>query len=145
VLKAVSIGFMPLETKPNEAGGFDIVKSELLEVSIVSVPMNQEAVRIKAMTPDEVAAAIASFEAKLDAINAKLDEILAAVSAEESTEEPAPESESKSVQPRPMLTGVPGPGVTAETKSIAPVTEVKAAPAAEVTNPDDAFFALFRK
>ena len=68
VLKAVSIGFMPLEVEPNDSGGFDITKSELLEVSIVSVPMNPEAIRVKSMS---------DFSEQLKALDAKLDMVLA--------------------------------------------------------------------
>lgn len=45
ILRAASIGFKPLARVPNEFGGFDITKWELLEVSLVPVPANPEAVR----------------------------------------------------------------------------------------------------
>lgn len=45
VLRAASIGFKPLARVPNEFGGFDITKWELLEISLVPVPANPEAVR----------------------------------------------------------------------------------------------------
>lgn len=41
-LKAVSVGFRPLDVKPIKSG-YEFIKSELLEISIVSVPANQEA------------------------------------------------------------------------------------------------------
>lgn len=44
-LKAASIGFNPIEYKPNTDGGVDITKAELLEVSLVPIPANQEALR----------------------------------------------------------------------------------------------------
>ena len=42
-LKAVSVGFRPLEYKPMKSGGLEFTKSELLEISVVSVPANAEA------------------------------------------------------------------------------------------------------
>jgi len=42
-LNAVSVGFRPLDMKPRKSGGYEFTKSELLEVSVVSVPANQEA------------------------------------------------------------------------------------------------------
>lgn len=42
-LNAVSVGFRPLEMKPLKSGGLEFLKNELLEVSVVSVPANQEA------------------------------------------------------------------------------------------------------
>jgi HK97 family phage prohead protease len=42
-LKAVSVGFRPLEAKPMKSGGLEFTKSELLEISVVSVPANAEA------------------------------------------------------------------------------------------------------
>jgi len=52
LLRAASIGFQPLEAKPNEHGGLDYTKVELLEISLVPVPANQEAIRmaVKALT-----------------------------------------------------------------------------------------------
>lgn len=42
-LNAVSVGFQPLEVKPRKNGGYEFLKSELLEISVVSVPANSEA------------------------------------------------------------------------------------------------------
>lgn len=42
-LNAVSVGFRVLEAKPIKSG-YEFVKSELLEISVVSVPANQEAI-----------------------------------------------------------------------------------------------------
>lgn len=41
-LNAVSVGFRPLESKPIKSG-YEFVKTELLEISCVAVPCNQEA------------------------------------------------------------------------------------------------------
>lgn len=43
ILNAVSIGFIPLKKEPREKGGYDIQEWELLEVSIVPIPANPEA------------------------------------------------------------------------------------------------------
>lgn len=52
LLRAASIGFMPIESRENEFGGRDFTKWELLEISLVPVPANQEAIRmaVKALT-----------------------------------------------------------------------------------------------
>lgn len=44
-LRTVSVGFVPLESKPRE-GGTEYVKQELLEVSIVPIPANTDAHRM---------------------------------------------------------------------------------------------------
>jgi HK97 family phage prohead protease len=48
LLKAASIGFIPLETADNSLGGRDITKAELLEISLVPIPANQSALRLAA-------------------------------------------------------------------------------------------------
>lgn len=40
VLRAVSVGFDPIEFQPNKSGGYDYVKWELMELSLVAVPAN---------------------------------------------------------------------------------------------------------
>lgn len=47
VLKAVSVGFQPIEYEPNEAGGTLYTKWLLLEISCVSMPANHSAVAIE--------------------------------------------------------------------------------------------------
>jgi len=44
VLRAFSVGFNPIEYKPNKSGGYDYNKWELMEVSLVAVPANPGAV-----------------------------------------------------------------------------------------------------
>jgi len=50
ILKAVSVGFKPIETKPrtekNVAVGFIYTKSELVETSLVSIPANSNALAV---------------------------------------------------------------------------------------------------
>ena len=43
ILGAVSVGFLPIEYKPRQDGGFLFTKWELLELSVVSVPANPSA------------------------------------------------------------------------------------------------------
>lgn len=67
-LNAWSIGFMPKEYTINaERGGYDILKSELLEYSSVSVPANPEAI-------DEAKSMVKSIEMR-DALFTKTSEI----------------------------------------------------------------------
>lgn len=44
-MNASSIGFIPVEYKPNDKGGYDFTKWELLELSLVTVPCNQNAIQ----------------------------------------------------------------------------------------------------
>lgn len=46
LLRAASIGFVPVERRENEFGGYDYLKTELLEISLTPVPANQEAIRL---------------------------------------------------------------------------------------------------
>jgi HK97 family phage prohead protease len=53
ILKAVSVGFQPIEATPRKSGGFDFIRSALHEVSVVAVPANPQALAIvKAMSPE---------------------------------------------------------------------------------------------
>jgi HK97 family phage prohead protease len=54
ILKAVSVGFQPIEAKPRKSGeGYDFIKSALHEISLVSVPANPNALAIaKALSPE---------------------------------------------------------------------------------------------
>lgn len=57
LLRAASIGFNPIESRENELGGRDFTKWELLEISLVPVPANQEAIRmaVKALSAKDAA------------------------------------------------------------------------------------------
>ena len=46
ILRAVSVGFQPLEAKPLEKGGYEFIKQKLHECSLVSVPANANALAI---------------------------------------------------------------------------------------------------
>jgi len=67
---AVSVGFIPIDQEPNEAGGHDVRRAELLEFSCVPVPSNPEALMIataKGLARDgDVAAALRAFLAPFD-------------------------------------------------------------------------------
>jgi HK97 family phage prohead protease len=57
VLRAVSVGFDPIEYQPNKAGGYDYDKWELMELSLVAVPANPGAriiARAAQLDPAEV-------------------------------------------------------------------------------------------
>jgi len=52
IIKAVSVGFQPVEATPRKGGGYEYIKSALHEVSLVAVPANQNALAIaKAINP----------------------------------------------------------------------------------------------
>ena len=46
VLRAVSVGFKPVESEPIRGGGVRYIKSELMETSLVSVPANPAALAV---------------------------------------------------------------------------------------------------
>ena len=55
ILKAVSVGFQPVEAAPRKSGGgYDFIKSSLHEVSVCSVPANPSALAVAkaAYTPE---------------------------------------------------------------------------------------------
>ena len=52
LLRAASIGFNPTKWMENEVGGRDFVECELLEISIVPIPANQNALRLAAKAID---------------------------------------------------------------------------------------------
>jgi HK97 family phage prohead protease len=55
VIRAVSVGFDPIEFKPNKSGGYDYDKWELMEISLVAVPANPGArIIARAATLDSV-------------------------------------------------------------------------------------------
>ena len=54
-VRTASIGFRPIEMQPNEFGGNDIKAWELLEFSLVSIPANQNALRLAAKALDSSA------------------------------------------------------------------------------------------
>lgn len=53
VLKAASIGFVPIEFEPITKGGFQFNKIELMETSIVSIPASRGSLRERELTPEQ--------------------------------------------------------------------------------------------
>lgn len=53
LLRAASIGFNPMEWKENEFGGRDFTRWELLEISLVPIPANADALRLAAKAVDD--------------------------------------------------------------------------------------------
>ena len=52
ILRAVSVGFQPIEAKPRKDGGYDFTRSLLHEASLVAVPANPHALAVaKALKP----------------------------------------------------------------------------------------------
>lgn len=51
-LSAVSVRYLMLRYEENELGGFDSLEQDLLEISIVPIPGNQRAVRVKNLDTD---------------------------------------------------------------------------------------------
>ena len=52
-MRAVSVGFDPIEFKPNKSGGYDYDKWELMELSLVAVPANPGArIIARALDPE---------------------------------------------------------------------------------------------
>ena len=52
ILKSVSVGFQPIEATPRKSGGYDFTRAALHEVSVVSVPANENALALaKALNP----------------------------------------------------------------------------------------------
>jgi HK97 family phage prohead protease len=43
VLKGISVGFIPVEQKPRDTGGYNFLRQKLVEASLVSVPANPSA------------------------------------------------------------------------------------------------------
>jgi HK97 family phage major capsid protein/HK97 family phage prohead protease len=80
ILRAVSVGFSPIERKPLDDGGIRFTKQELLETSLVSIPANPAAVQlakslhVSDATMDEVF----GKHATADVIHSKAKDISAA-------------------------------------------------------------------
>lgn len=75
-MNASSIGFIPKEYKPNDQGGYDFTKWELLELSLVAVPCNPSAVQ-RAYADGKISKAL------FDAINKNNEEDIENMKVEE--------------------------------------------------------------
>ena len=54
ILKAVSVGFQPIEANNRKGGGYEFVKASLHEVSVVAVPANPNALSLAKHFPPEI-------------------------------------------------------------------------------------------
>jgi HK97 family phage prohead protease len=97
ILSAVSVRYMMADGKfkVNEKGGFDSEEQELLEISVVTIPGNQRAVRVKALESER-----AEFiDAIADAVAKKLAAPKSAPVAEPVSEPVAVAAPAAEVQP----------------------------------------------
>ena len=76
-LNAVSVRYVMQDFKQNELGGYDSLSQELLEISVVVVPGNQRALRVKGLEAD------AAAERMADLVTAR---VLAALAAKDASE-----------------------------------------------------------
>jgi len=80
-MNASSIGFIPKEYKPNDQGGYDFTKWELLELSMVAVPCNPNAVQ-RAYKDNKISKALFELINKnndMEVENMKVEEVQALV------------------------------------------------------------------
>lgn len=96
-VRTSSIGFRPLEARPNERGGVDYTSWELLEVSLTGIPMNQDALRlaVKSLGLDDLAGEIVTRagrvlsranEGKIRAAHEALGDVLAQLAMDDETD-----------------------------------------------------------
>jgi HK97 family phage major capsid protein/HK97 family phage prohead protease len=80
ILRAVSVGFSPIERKPLDDGGIKFTKQELLETSLVSIPANPAAVQLaKSLhVSDATMDVVFGKHATADVIHSKAKDISAA-------------------------------------------------------------------
>jgi phage head maturation protease len=75
-INAVSVGFKPLEwtNSKERPGSVDFQKQELLELSLVGVPANASALRVRSMTRSERLAELKADVARVAAVQKQHDE-----------------------------------------------------------------------
>src|SRR4051794_30257826 len=80
ILRAVSVGFSPIERKPLDDGGIRFTKQELLETSLVSIPANPAAVQLARSlhVSDATMDVVFGKHATADVIHSKAKDISAA-------------------------------------------------------------------
>jgi hypothetical protein len=88
-LNAVSVRYLMTKFAENELGGYDSHEQDLLEISVVTIPGNQRAVRVMKSIEKDVEAVVRRVVAEV--MRAKAEEKPAAPSVEE----PVPEKEMK--------------------------------------------------
>jgi phage head maturation protease len=91
-LNAVSVRYVMQDFKQNELGGYDSLAQELLEISVVVVPGNQRALRVKGFDTD-------AAERMADLVTARVLAALAARDASEDEADVPPESVPLDVAP----------------------------------------------
>ena len=106
IVKTMSIGFMPSEWEKNEEGGFDFTQWELLEVSVVPVPSNAEALRLAVKALDKPLVGETDWET----ISAQLRDILTA----DGDGRPEPEGEPETDDGEPTSTEPAEPSADTE-------------------------------
>jgi len=71
-LKSVSIGFIAGDYVANDVGGYDYKTSELIEISVVPVPSQVDAIRLRSLAADQISEA--DFKTLLAATDQVLNE-----------------------------------------------------------------------
>jgi len=118
-LNAVSVGFDPIEFVYNdEHKGYDFIRTELLEVSLVSVPANQDAIIAAGISPEGVKMLTCSAEDTDDALDA---------ATQNATGSPSEEDPATDVQPEDNI-----PEDAMNEKEFASVLEKALAPLVEL-------------
>ncbi|SDE65268.1 phage prohead protease, HK97 family [Myxococcus virescens] len=108
-IRACSIGYITLASRPNEFGGEDVIKAELVEVSLTGIPAKPKALRVKTMTSEEMAKAwkqlvedVAEAKTLLKALHDKMqsadDTENKSTEEEETEEKSADDTEDKSTE-----------------------------------------------
>lgn len=85
-LRGVSMGFVPLETRPNQFGGEDITRLDLQEISFTAVPQHQDALREKSAMNEEQAKAL---QGAIEALTKQVEALAAKGPAPEAKSAPA--------------------------------------------------------
>ncbi|QSQ17229.1 HK97 family phage prohead protease [Myxococcus landrumensis] len=103
-IRACSIGYLTRRARPNATGGEDVLDAELVEVSLTGIPAKPKALRVKSMTPEEMAKSwkqlvedMAETKTLVKALHAKAIPPEAEADTDEPAEEPTP-TEGKSTE-----------------------------------------------
>ncbi|MFP2960272.1 HK97 family phage prohead protease [Myxococcus sp. 1LA] len=88
-IRACSIGYITKASRPNEFGGEDVIEAELVEVSLTGIPAKPKALRVKTMTPEEMAKAWKQLVADVAEVKA----LVKAMQADQETEDKSTDEE----------------------------------------------------
>ena len=108
VLRALSVGFDPIEYKPNKAGGYDYDRWELLELSVVAVPANPGATvfaRSHGMKASAVLALIERAHRHLGSAHRDIGEVLKAAGRLPPADDSDPEDADQELSPEAIDLG----------------------------------------